>query len=218
MSSGARSLSLATKSERSANSPPSTSSTAQPEAKTPTSIEFVPVDQSVSSFWKMSAKGTCVTTTLAPVFASYSFPRSSSRPAITGPGRVKSLISTPSYFICAAAVPDANAMPPASASASAPTALLWPMPAVMSLPPIVPPARECARERAWRIVLPAPGRSTGASGVTPQAALLDPANGAPRPQRRFTQPARAPRWRPVRRARSAPRLLGGHPVPRPSAA
>ena len=69
MSSSAIFSSLATKSERSASRPPVAISTAQPEAKTPTSIEFVPVDQSVSSFWNRSANGTVATLILAPVIS-----------------------------------------------------------------------------------------------------------------------------------------------------
>ena len=104
MSSNMSPGSFATKSLRSASRSLSASSTAQPDANTPTSIEFVPVDQSVSSFWKRSANGTVATSIVAPVIALNSSPRCSSRPAMTGPGRVRMLTVTPSCFISAFAV------------------------------------------------------------------------------------------------------------------
>ena len=125
MSSNWMSGSFATKSLRSARRPLSASSTAHPEANTPTSIEFVPVDQSVSSFWKRSANGTDDTLIVAPVIALNSSPRSSRRPAMTGPGRVRMLTVTPSCFISAPARGANAAAPRAAAPMAAAARVRW---------------------------------------------------------------------------------------------
>ena len=118
-------MSLATKSDRSASSPPSTSSTAQPEANTPTSIELVPVAQSVRSFWNRSANGTVATVILAPVISWYSRPRSSSRPGDhrPGPGQQVDLDALVHLLRLRRAAPAAPA--PASSASAVQCRFMW---------------------------------------------------------------------------------------------
>ena len=151
------------------------------------------MDQSVSSFWKRSANGTVATSIVAPVIALNSSPRCSSRPAMTGPGRVRMLTVTPSCFICAfAAGVKAAAVRAAAPNVAAARERLM----VISWPPVF----QCFRQAAgFRHGVRLPCR--GGAG-TPRAALL-PAKHKVQPgtdpragrfsRRRATTPWGAPR-------------------------